>query len=241
MVAAVVAGALLIRKYWEPISAFFGGVVEGLKAAFAPVAELFAPLKPVFDWLGVKLQELWQWFSNLIAPVKSTQDTLNSCRDAGVLFGQALADALTLPLTAFNKLRSGIDWVLEKLGVINKASGTLDQTAAKANAAAQSGGYVPAASAYGGYQPYPAPQGMAQGYQPVNGQPANTGGSYQGYRPVTAPAGRSYVDQSKNDYHINVQGGTGAGTNLDRQLQDALEKYERDKRARNRSSMMHDE
>lgn len=99
--------------------------------------------------------------------MKSTQDTLNSCRDAGVLFGQALADALTLPLTAFNKLRSGIDWVLEKLGVINKESGTLDKTAAKANAAAQSGGYVPAASAYGGYQPYPAPQEMAQGYQPL--------------------------------------------------------------------------
>ncbi|STE72380.1 phage tail tape measure protein [Escherichia coli] len=34
-------GALLIRKYWEPVSAFFGGVVEGLKAAFAPVGELF--------------------------------------------------------------------------------------------------------------------------------------------------------------------------------------------------------
>lgn len=37
VVAAIVAGALLIRKYWEPVSAFFGGVVEGLKAAFAPV------------------------------------------------------------------------------------------------------------------------------------------------------------------------------------------------------------
>ncbi|CAM8358064.1 phage tail tape measure protein [Enterobacter kobei] len=244
VVAAVVAGALLIRKYWEPISAFFGGVVEGLKAAFAPVAELFAPLKPVFDWLGVKLQELWQWFSNLIAPVKSTQDTLNSCRDAGVLFGQALAEALTLPLTAFNKLRSGIDWVLEKLGVINKESGTLDKTAAKANAAAQSGGYVPAPSTYGGYQPYPAPAGNAPGwqaYQPAAGQSASVTGGYQSYKPVTAPAGRSYVDQSKNDYHITVQGGAGSGTNLDRQLQDALEKYERDKRARNRSSMMHDE
>ncbi|HFI2721208.1 TPA: phage tail tape measure protein, partial [Escherichia coli] len=52
VVAAIVAGALLIRKYWEPVSAFFGGVVEGLKAAFAPVGELFTPLKPVFDWLG---------------------------------------------------------------------------------------------------------------------------------------------------------------------------------------------
>ncbi|HDN1307109.1 TPA: phage tail tape measure protein [Escherichia coli] len=214
VVAAIVAGALLIRKYWEPVSAFFGGVVEGLKAAFAPVGELFTPLKPVFDWLGEKLQAAWQWFKNLIAPVKATQDTLNSCRDTGVMFGQALADALMLPLNAFNKLRSGIDWVLEKLGVINKESDALDQTAARTHAATYgTGGYIPATSSYAGYQ---------------------------AYQPVTAPAGRSYVDQSKNEYHINLTGGTAPGTQLDRQLQDALEKYERDKRARARASMMHD-
>lgn len=214
VVAAIVAGALLIRKYWEPVSAFFGGVVEGLKAAFAPVGELFMPLKPVFDWLGEKLQAAWQWFTNLIAPVKATQDTLNRCRDTGVMFGQALADALMLPLNAFNKLCSGIDWVLEKLGVINKESDTLDQTAARTHAATYgTGGYIPATSSYAGYQ---------------------------AYQPVTAPAGRSYVDQSKNEYHINLTGGTAPGTQLDRQLQDALEKYERDKRARARASMMHD-
>ncbi|EJC2809133.1 phage tail tape measure protein [Escherichia coli] len=214
VVAAIVAGALLIRKYWEPVSAFFGGVMEGLKAAFAPVGELFTPLKPVFDWLGEKLQAAWQWFKNLIAPVKATQDTLNRCRDTGVMFGQALADALMLPLNAFNKLRSGIDWVLEKLGVINKESDTLDQTAARTQAATYgSGGYIPATSSYA---------------------------AYQAYQPVTAPAGRSYVDQSKNEYHISLTGGTAPGTQLDRQLQDALEKYERDKRARARASMMHD-
>lgn len=212
VVAAIVAGALLIRKYWAPISAFFGGVIDGLRAAFAPVADLFAPLKPMFDWLGGKLKAAWDWFNNLIAPVKSSQETLNSFRDAGVLFGQRLADALTLPLTAFNKLRSGIDWVLEKLGVINKESSTLDETAAKANAATQGDTYIPATSAYGGYQ---------------------------AYQPITAPAGRSYVDQSKNEYHIDVQGG-GSGTPLDRQLQDALEKFEREKRARQRASMNHD-
>ncbi|HAI7377294.1 TPA: phage tail tape measure protein, partial [Escherichia coli] len=214
VVAAIVAGALLIRKYWEPVSAFFGGVVEGLKAAFAPVGELFSPLKPVFDWLGEKLQAAWQWFKNLIAPVKATQDTLNRCRDTGVMFGQALADALMLPLNAFNKLRSGIDWVLEKLGVINKESDALDQTAARTHAATYgTGGYIPATSSYAGYQ---------------------------AYQPVTAPAGRSYVDQSKNEYHISLPGGNAPGTQLDRQLQDALEKYERDKRARARASMMHD-
>lgn len=212
VVTAIVAGALLIRKYWEPVSAFFGGVIDGLRAAFAPVADLFAPLKPMFDWLGGKLKAAWEWFNNLIAPVKSSQKTLNSFRDAGVLFGQRLADALTLPLTAFNKLRSGIDWVLEKLGVINKESSTLDQTAAKASAATQGNSYIPATSTYGGYQ---------------------------AYQPVTAPAGRTYIDQSSPTYQINMPGGAPGGQ-LGNQLQDALEKYERDKRARARASMMHD-
>ncbi|MDM3406313.1 phage tail tape measure protein [Citrobacter sp. Cb022] len=207
--AAVVAGALLIRKYWEPISAFFGGVIEGLMSAFAPVGEMFAPLAPVFDSLGEKLRGVWQWFKDLIAPVKATQDTLNSCRNVGVMFGQALADALLMPLNAFNKLRSGIDWVLEKLGIINKESSSLDQTAAKASAATQNG-YSPAIS------------------------------SYNSYQPVTAPAGKTYIDQSRPTYQINVPGNGMPGGRLGNDLQDALEKYEREKRAKARASMMHD-
>ncbi|AKE60953.1 tail protein [Citrobacter amalonaticus Y19] len=207
--AAVVAGALLIRKYWEPVSAFFGGVIEGLMSAFAPVGEMFAPLAPIFDGLGEKLRGVWQWFKDLIAPVKATQDTLNSCRNVGVIFGQALADALLMPLNAFNKLRSGIDWVLEKLGIINKESSSLDQTAAKASAATQNG-YSPAIS------------------------------SYNSYLPVTAPAGKTYIDQSRPTYQINVPGNGMPGGRLGDDLQDALEKYEREKRAKARASMMHD-
>lgn len=213
VVAAIAAGALLIRKYWQPISAFFGGVVAGLKAAFAPIGGMFAPLKPMFDSLGEGLQKVWQWFKDLIAPVKSSKETLDSCRDAGVIFAQALADALMLPLNAFNKLRSGIDWVLEKLGIINKESSTLDQTAAKASVVTQGSSYIPATSTYGGYQ---------------------------AYQPVTAPAGRSFVDQSKNDYHITLSGDVSTSDNLNRQLRDALEQYEREKRARMRTSMTFD-
>ncbi|ARD63299.1 phage tail tape measure protein [Kosakonia radicincitans DSM 16656] len=210
---AIVAGALLIRKYWEPISAFFSGVVEGLTAAFAPVGELFSPLKPVFDWLGEKLKAVWDWFKKLIEPVKSTQDTLNACKDTGVLFGQALADALLMPLTAFNKLKQGIDWVLDKLGLINKESSDLDQKAVKAGAAAQNGTYIPATSTYGGYQ---------------------------GYQPAVAPGGKSYVDNRQSHYNITMQNGGAPGGELGRQLQDAVEKADREKRARERSSMRHD-
>ncbi|MCM6981589.1 phage tail tape measure protein [Enterobacter hormaechei] len=212
---AVVAGALLIRKYWEPISAFFSGVVEGLKAAFAPVAEIFSPLTPVFDSIIEKLRGVWQWFTDLIAPVKATQETLDRCKNVGVAFGKALADALTAPLNVFNSLSGKVGWLLEKLGVIKKESDGLDQTAAKASAAAgtQNGSYIPQTSVYG---------------------------DYQMYQPVTAPTGRSYVDQSKREYNITLSGGVAPGTDLDRQLREAVEKLDREERARQRSSMRHD-
>ncbi|MER1725668.1 phage tail tape measure protein [Enterobacter bugandensis] len=212
---AIIAGALLIRKYWEPISAFFSGVMEGIKQAFAPVVELFEPLKPVYDWLGDKLKAAWQWFKDLIAPVKSTQETLDSCKNAGVMFGKMLAEALMLPLKSFNTLRTGVNWLLEKLGVINKESSDLDQKAAKASAAtgSQNRSYIPATSAYGGYQ---------------------------AYQPVTAPTGKTYVDQSKPEYNINLNGGIAPGSDLDRQLREAVDKLDRENRARQRSSMRHD-
>ena len=213
VVAAVVAGALLIRKYWEPISAFFSGVVEGLKAAFAPVGEMFAPLAPVFDAIAEKLGVVWKWFTDLLAPVKATQETLESCKNVGVVFGQALADALMAPLNIFNSLSGKVGWLLEKLGVIKKESSDLDQTAAKADKTSANGAYIPTTASYGGYQ---------------------------AYQPVTAPAGRSYIDQSKSEYNITLQGGAAPGSDLDRQLRDAVEKVDREKRARQRSSMRHD-
>lgn len=207
---AVVAGALLIRKYWEPIGAFFSGVVEGLKAAFAPVGAMFSPLAPVFDAIAEKLGVVCQWFKDLLAPVKATQDTLDSCKNVGVAFGQALADALLTPLNLFNSLSGKVDWLLEKLGVIKKESTDLDQTAAKADKVSSGGGYIPATAGYGGYQ---------------------------AYQPVTAPAGRSYIDQSKSEYNITLQGGVAPGGDLDRQLRDAVDKLDREKRARQRSNM----
>lgn len=207
---AVVAGALLIRKYWEPIGAFFSGVVEGLKAAFAPVGAMFSPLAPVFDAIAEKLGVVCQWFKDLLAPVKATQDTLDSCKNVGVAFGQALADALMTPLNLFNSLSGKVDWLLEKLGVIKKESTDLDQTASNADKASPGGGYIPATASYGGYQ---------------------------AYQPVTAPAGRSYIDQSKSEYNITLQGGVAPGGDLDRQLRDAVDKLDREKRARQRSNM----
>lgn len=209
--AVIVAGAIMIRKFWEPISAIFSGVVEGLKAAFAPVSEMFAPLMPVFDLLGQKLQALWKWFGDLIAPVKSTKESLDSCKNAGVEFGQALASVLTAPLRLFNAIGSKVDWLLEKMGLMKKESADIDATANKVNQ------YATGAN--------------GRGYSPSGG--ILTGG----YAPVKA-GGASYTDQSTNNYAITVPIHPGQNReDAKNMIREALEERDRQRRAAGRSRM----
>lgn len=209
--AAIAAGALLIFKYWEPISAFFGGVIEGLSAVFAPLGELFSPLLQAFGFISEKLGGIWQWFTDLIAPIKATQETLDSCKNAGVIFGQALGDALMAPLNLFNSLSGKASWLLEKLGLIKNESGHLDAAAAKADATS-------------------SPAGSSS--IPV----AGISGVGQGYQPTLVPGGRSYVDQSKSEYHITLQGSAASATDLTRQIREEIENSERDKARQRQAS-----
>ena len=83
--AAVVGVALVIRKYWEPLSAFVSGVFEGIgsaiepalagiSAAIEPIKTAFAPLAPIFDAIGSALGTVVGWFGSLLSPVKLTGD-----------------------------------------------------------------------------------------------------------------------------------------------------------------------
>lgn len=125
VVAALASVALVVWKYWEPISAFLSGVVEGFKAAAAPIEQAFAPIQPVFQWIGDKVQALFGWFSDLLTPVKSTAEELNNAASMGRAFGQALADGLNMVMHPLDTLKEGVSWLLEKLGIVQEKSGNL--------------------------------------------------------------------------------------------------------------------
>lgn len=200
IIAVVAAIVFAIYKYWEPISAFFGGVIEGIKTAFAPIAELFAPFQPLFDGIGKAISNIAGWFSDLLTPVKSSQQTLENCGNAGKMFGQVLVMALTWPLKSLKLLNEGVAWLLDKLGVINKQS----------------------ADASPDKQTQPTTGGAAFGMV----QPPRLD-NYQAARPAT---GGSYVDQSKSEYNITLQGDMSPGGDGTRQLRDLLAQHEQEKR-----------
>ena len=90
---AIGAVALVIYKYWKPITAFFKGMWQGLK-------EGLQPLMPVFNKLGVALspilkpiQQLWNWIKKLFKPV---DDVGGAAESMGVKFGRAIASVLVM-------------------------------------------------------------------------------------------------------------------------------------------------
>ncbi|KAB7697004.1 phage tail tape measure protein [Plesiomonas shigelloides] len=120
VVTALAGVALVIWKHWQPISAFLSGVVEGFQSAAAPISAAFEPLKPVFQWIGDKVQALYGWFADLLMPIKYTSAELQSATAMGRQFGESLAAGLNMVMHPLESLKSGISWLLEKLGVVSK-------------------------------------------------------------------------------------------------------------------------
>lgn len=141
-VAAIASVALVIWKYWKPIKAFLGGVVDGFRAAAGPISEAFSPLQPVFQWIGDKVQALFGWFKNLLTPVQSTAAELSSAAEKGKAFGQALADGLNMVMHPLDSLKAGIDGLLDKFGLVSKAAANTKLPAAPAPASVTPGGKV---------------------------------------------------------------------------------------------------
>ena len=109
---AIVAAAVIIRKYWEPIKAFFIGLWEGLQEALQPIKEAFGevivalePLQPVlsaigdaFSWVGDIIGKVVGWFTKLLDPVDETSRSVKQAGDAGRTTGKIIGTVLLLPI-----------------------------------------------------------------------------------------------------------------------------------------------
>ncbi|MEB7741056.1 phage tail tape measure protein [Escherichia coli] len=116
--AALVAAAVLIWKYWDPIKAFFAGVFSGIMERLAPLRETFEQFGPIFDMIGSGISQVFNWFMSLLSPMASSKETLDQCTSAGEVFGRVLGGALELVLTPAKMLLDTLGWILEKLGVL---------------------------------------------------------------------------------------------------------------------------
>lgn len=88
---AIGAVALVIYKYWKPITGFFRGVFTGLKEGLAPLKPAFNALAQALSPILTPLKAIFNWFKNLIKPVN---DTGGAAEKMGVKFGKVLAQII---------------------------------------------------------------------------------------------------------------------------------------------------
>ncbi|WP_024911043.1 phage tail tape measure protein [Chania multitudinisentens] len=139
--AAFAVVGLTVYKYWEPIKAWFvgfwAGLVEstaGIRSAFAPLGAGFSVIGRALGWVWEKLKAAWDWFTRLLTPVKSTQQSLNKATEAGRNFGKSLGEIITALFSPFKWLNDQITWVLEKLNLIPEQAERIRRAAVRANA-----------------------------------------------------------------------------------------------------------
>lgn len=104
VVMGIAASALLIRKFWEPISAFFTGFWQGLTNEIQPVIDAFSSLGPVFTTIGDAIGGVINWFSELLSPMELTDEQFESCKSAGTSFGSVVGSILMAPIRLFESL-----------------------------------------------------------------------------------------------------------------------------------------
>ncbi|MGP9458717.1 phage tail tape measure protein [Pasteurella multocida] len=114
-ITAVIAGAILIYKYWDQVSAFFGGFWEGLKNGMAPVIEKFAPLGDMFGVVVGWIEKAVKWFTDLLSPVQSASEDLDKAASAGYKFGEWIAKGIDLVTKPLQWVIDSIKWVIDNM------------------------------------------------------------------------------------------------------------------------------
>lgn len=120
----IITAATLLYKYWQPVSAFFIGFWKGLRESLSATGKEFGFLKPtitaignVFKWVGRKISDLINWFSDLFEPMKLTNDEFKKVENAGESFGKSFSKVISLLTKIFNPLGQSIIFVA---GLISK-------------------------------------------------------------------------------------------------------------------------
>ncbi|EDA0234354.1 hypothetical protein F8745_19815 [Salmonella enterica] len=94
IIAALVAGAFLVWKYWDRVKAWFSAFLEELKPVWEAIQDLFAPLAPMFNWIGEEVKAVIKWFEDFFTPVKSSKEELDAATESGRNFGKLVAAGL---------------------------------------------------------------------------------------------------------------------------------------------------
>lgn len=119
-VAALTAGALIVRKYWQPIRAWMSGAFEGVREvagpAFAELGSAIAALKPAWDAMSSAIGQAWNWVVKLLEPVNLTSSELAGAAESGRSFGRIVGMVMGNTVRAITFVVKAVTWIGQAIG-----------------------------------------------------------------------------------------------------------------------------
>ncbi|GKQ95954.1 phage tail tape measure protein [Aeromonas hydrophila] len=127
LLAGVALAGLAIYQHWDGVSAFMGGVFDGIKVGLEPAINAW---KGLGEALGItdKVTALWEGFKKLLEPVTYTKDELGKASSAGKNFGVVLGKAIDSLYTPIRWLIESITWVINNMSSIGSVLGFASDT-----------------------------------------------------------------------------------------------------------------
>jgi TP901 family phage tail tape measure protein len=120
VVGALTAGALAVRKYWQPIKAFMGGMWDGFASSVRPamdgVMAAIQPFKPAWDAVSGAIVEAWDAVVKFLEPVTMSKDELSGVAAAGKFVGAVIANSFTTGIKVIGGVISAVVWLGTKIG-----------------------------------------------------------------------------------------------------------------------------
>jgi hypothetical protein len=118
VVLAIAGAALLIYKYWQPLSAFFSGfwigLSEGMKPVIDMIKEVYNSVKPLF----AVFVPIWDFFSGLITPVSASSEQLKKFSSWGQKVGKVFSYVAKFALLPFIGYLKVINFAAKTIGKV---------------------------------------------------------------------------------------------------------------------------
>lgn len=73
--------------FWQGLTEGLAPFTTALAPLFQTIGTALAPLKPVWDWLVGAFKTAWKWVSQLFQPFQATKQQLDSATSSGIVFG----------------------------------------------------------------------------------------------------------------------------------------------------------
>jgi len=126
LITGIILVGALIFKHWEPIKAFLSGFWDKFK-------EKMGPLAPAIEWIGNKVGDLFNWFSDLLAPVDASSEKIQEFKNIGEAVGEAVGGSIAFVIEQVESLFNWLSSVANAIGsLFNTSGGVVSNTPAAA-------------------------------------------------------------------------------------------------------------